>query len=235
MPPAALCDPPAMSLSSSLPTLRRPAPSRLPPTLDRLELKCNCKLTMRPRCLVGKLPGCRSRRHTKRCDCEVKLLPVCLLGEGIGCAKRQLGQRCSCRKAMMPLCFALGCDERKEGRLCDCQRTAGKPCKHVFALARRRMFFAMTPEQLDHFVRWWGNRLGHFDDYMEPLTPEPDVAVTQEDRITLMECRENLGLSLFHPQDVRSPGIGREDELLARRRVDFFRLIRKQGGSVCRS
>lgn len=202
-----------------------------PPHLSRLELHCTCKLTMRPRCLVGKLPGCRDRRgHGKRCECPVKLLPVCVLKEGIGCADRQLGKRCSCKQAMMPSCFALGCAQRKKGRNCQCPRTPGEPCKHVLALARRRLFSSMTPEQLDHFVRWWANRLSDFDEYMEPLLPAPDVATTQESRIVLMEARENLGVGLWHPLDMRSPQFGQEEELQVRHMVDFIRLIQKGGG-----
>lgn len=186
---------------------------------------------MRPHCLVGKLPGCRERRASngKRCNCEVKLLPVCLIAKGIGCENRQLGKKCKCPQAMLPICFALGCDDRKEGRACHCPRTCGDPCKCVLALFQRRLFAGMNYEQEASFLAWWIARLSDFDEYMEPEPPVPDVALTQEARLVLMEGRASLGLGLYHEQDIRSPRYGQEEELQERRRVDFMRLVMKGG------
>lgn len=216
-------------------SFRKPT-NRLSPLLRYLELKCNCKLTMRPRCLVGKVPGCRVRRNTKRCDCEVALLPVCLVAEGIGCADRQLGKKCKCAQAMLPECFNLGCKDKKEGRNCGCERTPGDmfKCPHVCKKIMR--YGKLTPEELASLLRWWVKKLQDedYENYMDRPMPAPDVAVTQETRVSLKSNRLDMGVGLHHPQDILSVRFGREEEIVGRRQVDFLRMLckkSKKGGS----
>lgn len=209
---------------------RKPT-NRLPSNLRRLELKCGCKLTMRPCCCVGKVPGCRIRRKTKRCECKVALLPVCLVAEGIGCEDRQLGKKCRCAQAMLPMCYNLGCKDKKDGHNCHCPRTPGEICKHVCKLIMH--YRKLTVEEIASLVRWWIERLkdADFDNYREPELPAPDVAMTQEARIKLREDRLNMGIGLWHREDVLTPVVGREEEIQRRRYVDFARVLQKGGAA----
>ena len=200
---------------------------------------CFCALTLRPTCIDYLIPGCRERRRWKKCAHPKRLLPVCVARNGLGCHRRQLGQRCDCRERRLPSCLALGCEKRQEGHQCQCSRWPGPPCRHVQALWD--YYRELTPEQAIRLARRWRKRLEteFIRDFLEPLVGVPERVFDQESRVRLMANRQSMGVSLWHPRDVRNRhGMNQTEERHARAQAEQKRLellrkilgVRNHGG-----
>jgi SWIM zinc finger len=119
---------------------------------------------------------------------------------------------CGCVLEMLPVCTAggkPGCERRQRGKQCSCPRWPGAPCEHVLALAERLNI--STPQEAEAFAAVWCNLLWqmHHDAYRDRPAPyRPVEAIAAEDRVRLMEMRESMKLSLWHPRDVRRSSSG---------------------------
>lgn len=180
---------------------------RLAAALNAFDLSCSCKCSLIVVCALDTEPGCDERRKEGTCGCRPRWLATCLLESQTpyGCQDWREGHSCPCQRMHMPCCLATGCRARRKGKRCECPRTPVEICPHLQALLQK--FTSLDPVAANRMADAWAEQLwtlmpGPYAD--RPLASAGCKTDSQEGTVNLMQLRETLGLSLWHPADQRS-------------------------------